>query len=63
MHRNEQEAGIELEGMHLGDVATVATQIFDHVTQYPKEPRPALDPTLHGGQGPTTRGTAIRRHQ
>ena len=46
MHRNEQEAGIELEGMHLGDVATVATQIFDHVTQYPKEPRPALDPTL-----------------
>ncbi len=46
MHRNEQEAGIDLEGMQLGDVATVATQIFDHVTQYPKEPRPALDPTL-----------------
>jgi AcrR family transcriptional regulator len=46
LHRNEQEAGIELEGMRLEDVATVATQIFDHVAQYPREPRPPLDPTL-----------------
>jgi AcrR family transcriptional regulator len=46
MHRNEQEAGIELTGMGLSDVATVATQIFDHVAQYPREPRPPLDPTL-----------------
>src|ERR1019366_10101803 len=43
MHRNEQEAGIELAGMALEDIATVATQIFDHVSQYPKEPRPTLD--------------------
>ncbi len=46
MHRNEQEAGIELAGMHLEDIATVAAQILDHVAQYPKEPRPPLDPTL-----------------
>ncbi len=46
LHRNEQEAGIELEGMQLEDVATVAAQIFDHVCQYPREPRPPLDPTL-----------------
>jgi AcrR family transcriptional regulator len=46
MHRNEEEAGIELAGMGLGDIATVAAQIFDHVAQYPREPRPPLDPTL-----------------
>jgi AcrR family transcriptional regulator len=46
MHRNEQEAGIELAGMELADIVTVATQIFDHVAQYPREPRPPLDPTL-----------------
>jgi len=46
MHRNEQEAGIELADMDLSDIATVAIQIFDHVAQYPREPRPPLDPTL-----------------
>jgi AcrR family transcriptional regulator len=46
MHRNEQEAGIDLAGMKLEHIATVATQIFEHVSQYPKEPRPPLDPTL-----------------
>jgi AcrR family transcriptional regulator len=46
MHRNEQEAGIELAGMQLEDIATVAAQIFEHVSQYPREPRPPLDPTL-----------------
>ena len=46
MHRNEQEAGIDLDGMQLEDIATVAAQIFDHVAQYPREPRPPLDPTL-----------------
>ncbi len=46
LHRNEEEAGIELEGMRLEEVATVAAQIFDHVAQYPREPRPPLDPTL-----------------
>ena len=46
MQRNEKEAGIDLAGMRLGDIATVAAQIFDHVAQYPREPRPPLDPTL-----------------
>ena len=46
MHRNEQEAGIELAGMQLEDIATVAAQIFEHVSQYPREPRPPLEPTL-----------------
>jgi AcrR family transcriptional regulator len=46
MHRNEQDAGIDLAGMRLEDIAKVATQIFDHVSQYPSEPRPALEPTL-----------------
>jgi AcrR family transcriptional regulator len=46
MRRNEQEAGIDLAGMQLEDIATVTTQILDHVSQYPREPLPALEPTL-----------------
>jgi len=46
MHRLEQEAGIDLDGMQLDAVATVAAQIFEHVSSYPTEPRPPLDPTL-----------------
>jgi AcrR family transcriptional regulator len=46
MHLHEQEAGIDLVGMQLQDIGKVATQIFDHVSSYPKEPRPPLDPTL-----------------
>ena len=61
LHRNREEAGIELEGMRLEDVATVAARILDHVAQYPREPPPALDPTLHGGQGPAAPGAARRR--
>jgi AcrR family transcriptional regulator len=46
LDRNREEAGIELDGMRLEDVATVAARILDHVAQYPREPSPALDPTL-----------------
>jgi len=46
MGQLEQEAGIELEGMRLEDVATVATRILRHVSSFPLAPRPALDPTL-----------------
>ncbi len=46
MHRLEWEAGIELDGMHLEDVAKVAVQIFGHVSSYPLGPRPPLEPTL-----------------
>jgi AcrR family transcriptional regulator len=46
MHRNEDQAGIDLAGMQLEDIATVTSQIFNHVSQYPREPRPQLEPTL-----------------
>jgi AcrR family transcriptional regulator len=46
MHRLEEEAGIELAGLRLEDVADAAARIFEHVSSYPLEPRPPLDPTL-----------------
>lgn len=46
MHRLEQDAGIDLGGMRLEDVAVVAGRIFEHVSSYPRAPRPRLDPTL-----------------
>jgi AcrR family transcriptional regulator len=46
LHRNAQEAGIKLDGMQLEDIAKVATQIFNHISEYPVEPRPQLSPTL-----------------
>ena len=46
MHQTEEEAGIDLEGMQLEDVADVAGRIFEHVSSFPIAPRPALDPTL-----------------
>ena len=46
MKRQEEEAGIDLEGMHLDDIAKMAARIFDLVSSYPVEPRPPLDPTL-----------------
>jgi AcrR family transcriptional regulator len=46
MQRNERDAGIDLGGMQLEDISTVAAQIFDHISQYSREPRPPLDPTL-----------------
>jgi hypothetical protein len=42
MSRNEQDAGIDLAGMELDDISKVAAQIFEHVSQYPREPRPSL---------------------
>jgi AcrR family transcriptional regulator len=46
MHRLEQSAGIDLEGMGLDDVASVAARIVAHVSSYPLPPKPPLDPTL-----------------
>ena len=46
MHRLEEKAGIELEGMRLEDVTGFAARIFDHVSAYPGRPKPPLDPTL-----------------
>jgi len=46
MHRHEEEAGIDLAEMRLDDIADIAARIFDHVSSFPLEPRPQLDPTL-----------------
>jgi AcrR family transcriptional regulator len=46
MHRLEQAAGIDLDGMQLDDVAAVTTRILAHVSAYPVQPKPPLDPTL-----------------
>jgi AcrR family transcriptional regulator len=46
MHRLEEEAGIELQGMRLEEVAEVTARIFEHVSSFPPDARPPLDPTL-----------------
>jgi AcrR family transcriptional regulator len=46
MHRLERNAGIDLEGMRLDDIADIAARIFVHVSSYPLRSKPALDPTL-----------------
>jgi AcrR family transcriptional regulator len=46
MHRLEEKAGIELEGMQLDDVAGIASRILTHVSSYPTQAKPPLDPTL-----------------
>jgi len=46
LHQLERDSGIELEQMHLEDVADVTARIFRLVSAYPREPRPPLDPTL-----------------
>ena len=46
MHHLEQAAGVDLAKMQLEDVAGVAARIFRHVSAYPLDKRPPLDPTL-----------------
>jgi AcrR family transcriptional regulator len=46
MHEFEDEAGIDLSGMQLEDVADVTARIFAHVSSYPPDARQPLDPTL-----------------
>jgi AcrR family transcriptional regulator len=46
MHQFEDEAGIDLRGMQLEDVADVTARIFAHVSSYPPDARQPLDPTL-----------------
>jgi AcrR family transcriptional regulator len=47
MNRLEQEAGIDLAGMDLSDIAEVAARILAQVSSYPREARSPLDPTLN----------------
>jgi AcrR family transcriptional regulator len=46
MHRLEEEAGIDLAGLRLENIADAATRIFQHVSAYPRKARRPLDPTL-----------------
>lgn len=46
MGRLEQEAGIDLAGMRPEDITEVTTRILTHISGYPRESKPALDPTL-----------------
>ena len=46
LQRQEEEAGIDLAGMQLDDIAEIASRIFDYVSSNPIQPRPPLDPTL-----------------
>jgi AcrR family transcriptional regulator len=46
MHRLEEEAGIELQGMRLEEVPDVTARIFEHVSSYPSDAPQPLDPTL-----------------
>jgi AcrR family transcriptional regulator len=46
MHRMEEEAGIDLESLRLGDVAEFTARTLRHVSEYPRPPKPQLDPTL-----------------
>ncbi len=46
MQRLEVDAGIDLGQMRLADIADVTAHIFRHVSAYPLDTRPPLDPTL-----------------
>lgn len=46
MHRLEQQAGVDLDGLELAGVADVARRIFATVAAHPVERRVPLDPTL-----------------
>ncbi len=46
MHRLEQEAGIDLGGMRLQDVADIAFRTLAHVSSYPLRAKTPQDPTL-----------------
>jgi AcrR family transcriptional regulator len=54
MQRFEEDAGVDLSHMALGDIADVAAHVLRFVSAYPIEPRPPLDPTLAA--------TSERRH-
>ena len=46
MLRLEEEAGVTLEGLRLGDVAKATARVFAHVSSFPMVPRTPRDPTL-----------------
>jgi AcrR family transcriptional regulator len=46
MQRLEQQSGIELEQLHVNDIADATQRIFRFVSSTPLDARPPLDPTL-----------------
>lgn len=46
MHRQEQQAGIDLAALELDDIADVAARIVTSISTHPLPARPELDPTL-----------------
>jgi AcrR family transcriptional regulator len=46
MHRLEQQAGIDLDGLRLEGIADAARRIVTVVASHPVEPQASLDPTL-----------------
>jgi AcrR family transcriptional regulator len=46
MGRLEDEAGVEVEGIGLQDVATVTARILEYVSSFPIAPRTPRDPTV-----------------
>lgn len=46
MQRLEVDAGIDLAQMRLADIADVTAHVLRHVSAYPLDTRPPLDPTL-----------------
>lgn len=44
--RLTEGAGVDLDGMALGDIRSVTARIFDYVSTFPLEPRTPRDPTL-----------------
>jgi AcrR family transcriptional regulator len=47
MNRLEEQAGIDLAGLNLGDIAKMASRVFEFIARFPLEPKPQLDPTLN----------------
>ena len=46
MRRQEDRAGVDLDGLQFDGIGLAAEQIFRHVASYPRAPRALLDPTL-----------------
>ena len=47
MERHQQQAGIDLSTVGIGDLSEVAARVLRFVSDYPSTPEPPLDPTLH----------------
>jgi AcrR family transcriptional regulator len=44
--RQQEQAGVDLEGLELEDLRDVTTRILEYVSSFPLEPRTPRDPTL-----------------